>query len=170
MTPDAADRRITGRVTLAPDDAAMLLRAARTRAGFLSQRRLLVYGAGAAWLAAILASDGSHRATAVCIFLSAALCIGALIAGVRAQRAFGARHGRGERDIALDDDGVTIAEPGMRVQYAWSRFDRAYEGRDHFVLHSAAHTVSLPKRAFAVDEITQVRAMIAARLTIEPIA
>ncbi len=168
MTPGAAGPRIIGRITLTPDDGSMLLRAARARRHFFNPGRLLVYCAGAAWLAAVLAADGPHRATTVLIFVSAAFGIGSLIVAAGGQRAFAVRHAHGqERDITLDDDGVAIAEPGMRVHYAWTRFDRAYESSDHFVLHSAADSVSLPKRAFAPDDVERVRATLAARLRLE---
>jgi hypothetical protein len=171
VTAGATDGGVTGRVTLTPDDGAMLLRAARTRRRFFNQGRLLMYCAGAAWLAAILAADGPHRATVVLIFASAAFGIAALLSIVRAQRAFVVRHGGGQvRDITVDDDGVTIADPGMTVRYAWMRFDRAFEASDHFVLHSASDTVSLPKRAFAADDVARVRATIAERLRIEPLS
>ena len=168
---DAAASRVNGRVTLTPDDGGMLLRAARTHVGFFNQGRLLLYSAGASWIAAILAYDGSHRTTLLFLALSVALFVAALLAGGRMRRAFGARHGHGqERDIAVDEAGVTVAEPAMRVEYGWSRFDRAFEGRDYFVLHSAADSVALPKRAFADEDLARVRAAIAQRLKIEPIA
>ena len=169
MTDAPASGTIVGRATLTPADGAVLARVARARLGIFNQGRLLLYSAAASWVAAILAYDGGHRSTILFLLVSLVLFGAALFAGAGMRRSFSVRHGGGqEREITVGDDGVTIAEPGMRVDYAWTRFDRAYESPEYFALRSPADVVALPKRAFAPDDVPRVRAAIASRLPVEP--
>ena len=172
MTETTPGGAIAGRATLTQDDGVATVRAARARgvAPFLHEGRLLLYGAAASWVAAILAYDGAHRTTIVFLVVSTLLFVAAFVVAPRRKRALGKRFAHGqERDIVVNDDGVTISEPGMRVAYAWSRFDRAFENADYFAAVAPGDVVVLPKRAFAADDVERVRAMIAQRVAVVPL-
>ncbi len=171
MTADAPPEPIAGRATLTREDGALLVRASRARIGFFNQARLLLYCAVAAALAAVVALDGHRKSATALLLIAAAVFVAALIAGSRTQRRLREHFANGaEREIALGDDGVSVTEQGMHIAYAWSRFDRALEAHDHFVLLAGASVVVLPKRAFAANDVARVRALVAQRLRVDPFA
>jgi hypothetical protein len=169
VDPTRSTEAVVGRASLTPEDGALLVRASAARSGFLTQTRLLLYCALACALAAVLALDGHRKSTLAVLAVAVLLFAASLAAAARMRRALGEGYGRGqEREITVDGDGVTVAEPEMRVSYGWSRFERALEGRDHLVLLAGASVVVLPKRAFAAGDAARVRAIVAERLRIEP--
>lgn len=170
MTSAGAAAPLTGRATLDAGDGAVLMRASRARIGFVNQPRLLLYCAVVAMLSAILAIESYHRAPYVLLAVAAVLFVLAVIVGSRTTRSVATSYGHGqEREIAIGADGVTVRETGMNVAYAWSRFDRALEGAQHFVLFAGPGIVVVPKRAFAAEDLARVRELVASKLALRPL-
>jgi hypothetical protein len=168
VTVDGAQAPVVGRTTLGPADGRIVIMATRTRMGFFTQPRMLAYSAVAAALAAILCMNGYGRTPKVLLGVAIVSYAAALAAGLRTTKLFGERFGQGqEREIAVGDAGVEVREPTMNVTQTWSRFDHAYEMRDHLVLFAGPGTVVIPKRAFAPDDLTRVRAIVGAKLRLE---
>ncbi len=156
---------LVGRTTLTPADGAVLLKASTTQFGFFTQHRLVRYYAIAAALAAIFCLEGFDLLPKVMLGIAAVIYLLAIVVGFRMMRVVSERYGFGqEREIVVDDEGITIREPGMTVAYAWSRFARVTETADHLALAAGVGTVVVPKRAFDADAFARVRALVAAKV------
>jgi YcxB-like protein len=161
---------LVGRTTLTPQDGALLLKAGRARVGLFNQQLWLRFSTLAALLAAIFCVEGYARFPLVLLVLALVLYALAIYAGLRTGRTISSSYGRGqEREISIADDGVTIHEPGMTITQAWTRYDRALENADYFVLLTGPGIVALPKRAFTPQDVALVRERIAAKLPIRPL-
>jgi YcxB-like protein len=156
---------LVGRATLTPADGAVLLKASRAWVGFFNQPRMLLYSALSSFVAAVLCVDGYERWTTVLILLAAVLYVLAIFAGYRTARRVSGSYGRNqEREVVLDDDGVTVREPGMSVTYQWSRFDRVIALPEHLVLIAGPGVVVIAKRAFDAETFVRVRELIGAKI------
>jgi hypothetical protein len=164
VLPDAP-APLVGRTTLTAADGAVLVKASQARFGFFNQPRISRYCALAATMAAIFCLEGYDLVPKVLLAIAVALYLISLVVAVRTTRRIGEGYGRGqEREIALDDAGVTVREPGMTIVYAWSRFDRAIRMPEHLALMTGAGVVLLPARAFAPDAFARVRELVAAKV------
>jgi hypothetical protein len=162
---------LIGHATLTPQDAALLMKAGQARVGFFNQPRMLFYCALFALFAAVTAIR-RYPGGVPELFLGIAvvLLVVAILAGRRTVQMVSAGYGRGQsREIVVDDDGVTVREPGMSHAQAWSRFERAVENADYLVLFAGPGIVVLPKRAFTPDDAALLRARIATKLPIGPL-
>ncbi len=164
MSPDAP-LPLVGKATLTPADGAVLLKASRAWVGFFNQGRMLLYCALTSYVAAVLCMRGIDGFPALLILLAAGLYVLAIFAGYRTARLVSRGHGRNqEREVVLDDDGVTVREPGMTVTYLWSRFDRVIALPEHLALIAGPGIVVIAKRAFDADTFARVRALVAAKI------
>lgn len=167
MTNAGAPAQVTGRTTITPDDGAVVMRASRARLGFFNQPRMLLYCAVVGLIAASEALVGNRVASIYLFWLGLALFAAAVFAGFRTSRSLSTSFGRGqEREIVLDEDGITVRDPGKTLWEAWSAFDRAFEAPKHFVLLAGPGIVVVPKRAFAANDLERIRAVIASRLVL----
>jgi YcxB-like protein len=171
VTSAGAPAPLTGRTALTAKDGAVLMRASRARIGFVNQPRLLFYCALVSVLAAILAIESYRRMPFVLLGIALVLFVLAVVVGSRTTQSTAAAYGHGqEREIELDDGGVTVRETGMTVSYDWSRFDRALESPEHLILFAGPGIVVVPKRAFAADDVARVRELIASKLQLRPLS
>ena len=156
---------LIGRTTLTRADGAALLKANRAWVGFINQPRMLLYGWMAAFGAAALCIRGMEGFPTLLFLLSAVLYFVAVFAGYRTARLVTRGYGRDqEREVVLDDGGVTVREPGMTVTYAWSRFQRVITMRHHLALVAAPGVVLIAKRAFDDDALARVQELVAAKV------
>ena len=164
MSSDAS-APLVGRTTLTPADGAVLIKASQARLGFFNQPRLSRYCALAATLAALLCVEGYDLVPKVLLAIALVLYLVSIVVAIRTTRTIGEGYGRGqEREISLDDAGVTVREPGMTIVYAWTRFDRAIRLPEHLALMTGAGIVLLPARAFAPDALARVRDLVSAKV------
>ena len=162
---------IVGRTTLGSADGNAVFKATQARIGYFTQPRMLSFAALVAMVSAILCMEGYGRTPKVLLGVAVLLYIAAVAAGLRTTKMFSDRFGNGqEREIVVGPDGVDVREAGLTVAQEWSRFDRAYETGDHLVLMAGPGVVVLPKRAFAPDDLVRVRALIATKVRLDPIA
>jgi hypothetical protein len=168
---DGAPAPLVGRTTLGPEDGSVLFKATQARIGYFNQPRMLSFAALVAMVAAILCMEGYGRTPKALLGVAVVLYAAAVAAGLRTTKIFGERFGDGhEREIVVSEDGVEVREAGMSVVQAWSRFDRAYETRDHLVLLAGPGVVAIPKRAFAPDDLVRVRERVRAKVRLDAIS
>jgi hypothetical protein len=154
-----------GRTTLTPADGAVLVKASTAQFGFFNSARVARYFGLVSFLAAVFCIEGYDVAPKVMLALAIVLYAITVVLALRGARLVGERYGYGqEREIVVDGDGMTIREPGMTVQYTWSRFRRTTETADHLMLFAGAGTIVVPKRAFAPDAFARVRELVAAHV------
>jgi hypothetical protein len=157
---------LVGRTTLTPADGAALVKASRGWVGFFNQPRMLLYCALSSFLAAASCLRGFEGFPTLLLLLAGILYVAAIFAGNRTGQLVGRSYGRNqEREIVLDDDGVTVREPGLSIVYGWTRFERVLAMRDHLALVAGAGIVLLPKRAFAPHVFDRVREFVAAKVS-----
>ncbi|HEY6235595.1 MAG TPA: YcxB family protein, partial [Candidatus Elarobacter sp.] len=165
LVPIVAPAPLVGKATLTPADGAVLIKATTARLGYFNQPRLLLYCAVLAIMAAFAGIADYVMVAQLWVAMALLLFLLAIVAGSRTARRIGAGYGRGqEREIVLDDDGVTIREPGLSTTYAWERFERAVDSGDHIALLTGAGVVVVLKRAFDADTFARVRALVAAKV------
>ena len=164
MTADAP-APLVGRTTLTPADGAVLLKANSTRVGFFSQPRMLGYSAEFAIVAAALGLAGYRLAAEVLLALAVVAFVVAMWAGSRTTRLIidDIAHGQ-EGEIALDDDGVTVRQPGLMSHWMWSRFQRAVDAPDHIALVTGVGAVVVFARSFDAETFARVRELVARKL------
>jgi len=151
-------------------DAKALLKVMRAQYGFFTQPRMFLYCAMSAVLAAILCMEGYPGFPTLFIALALVFYGLAFFAGIRSGRMMQTSFSHGqEREVEVNGQGVTVSEPGMRVEYAWARFARAYETREHFALISGPGAVLVPKRSFQGNDLERARDEITAHITVRPI-
>ena len=156
---------LVGRATLTPADGAVLLKASRRWAGFFNQPRMLLYCALTSFVAAALCIRGMEGFPALLLILAAVLYILAIYTGYRTARLVSSGYGRNqEREVVLDDDGVTVSEPGMTVTYQWSRFNRVMMFPEHLALIAGPGVVLIAKRAFDAAAFARVRELVTAKI------
>lgn len=156
---------LVGRTTLTPADGAVLIKASQSQVGYFNQPRLVRYYAAAAVLSAIFCIEGYDLVPKLLLVFAVAMYVLAIVVGFRGMRMLRDAYGFGqEREIIVDDDGMTIREPGMTVTYTWARFKRATETADHFALLAGVGILVVPKRAFDAESFARVRALIAAKI------
>jgi hypothetical protein len=167
---DAASIPLIGRATVGRDDGRVLLKASIVRIGFFNQPRLLLYCALVAMLAAALAIEGYGRTPKVLSVAAAVLFVLAIWAGQRTSQTLARRYAHGqEREIVLSDETVEVREPGFTFTQAWSRFECAYETRDHLVLLAGPAVTVVPLRAFAPADVDRVRALVTSKVQVSRI-
>jgi hypothetical protein len=161
----SAPAPLVGRTTLTRADGAALISASNARFGFFNQPRLLMYSSVFAIMAAAFAMTGRGVAAPPLLALAIVCFALAFWVGRRTARLMSEGYGRGqEREIALDDAGVTVREPGMTVSWTWPRFERAIEMPDHITLVAGVSVVVILKRAFDAGAYGRVRELIAAKV------
>ncbi len=157
-------RPLVGRTTLTPADGAELVKASQARFGYFNQPRVLSYSAQFGIMAAIVALSPYRLAGWPMLAIAIVLFVFAAWIPKRVVRVIAASYGR-EREIALDDEGVTVSDPGMSTSWTWSRVERAIEHRDHITLFASMGVIVVLRRAFDADSFARVRALIAAKVT-----
>jgi hypothetical protein len=168
VSPDAPVP-LVGKTTLTAADGAALLNATRSWVGFFNQPRMLLYCTLVSYIAAVLCIRGIEGFPALLILLASVLYALASFAGYRTARRVSSGYGHNqEREVVLDDDGVTVREPGMSISYAWSRFDRVLTFPEHLALVAGPGVVLIAKRAFDDDTFGRVRALVAAKIPAKP--
>jgi hypothetical protein len=156
---------LVGRTVLTPADAAAVNKALCARIGFFNQPRLLLYSSIFAMVAAGVSIAGRGLAAPLLLVLAIVCFALAIWAGQRMARVMSKGFGLGEeREIALDDESVTVGDPGMTVIWSWSRFERAVEAPDYIVLVADMGVILVIKRGFDAETFTRVRALIAAKV------
>jgi len=160
-----AQAPLVGRATITPADGAVLLKAGRRWSGFFNQPRMLLYCALTSYVAAVLCIRGVEGFPALLILLAAVFYGLAIFATFLTVRRVSSGYGRNqEREVILDDDGVTVREPGMTVTYEWARFDRVMVFPEHLALIAGPGIVLIAKRAFDADAFVRVRELVAAKV------
>jgi hypothetical protein len=156
---------LVGRTTLTAADAAVLFKANSTRIGFFSQPRMLAYSAEFAIVAAALGLAGYRLAAEVLLGIAVLFFGLAIWAGKRATRlvlddlAYGQ-----EGEIELDDEGVTVRQPGLTSRWMWSRFVSAVAAPDHIALITGVGAVVVFARSFDADTFVRVHELVARKL------
>ncbi len=164
MTADV-QMPLVGKTTLTAADGAVLIKASQSQFGYFSQPRLMRYYALTAFFAAIFCIEGYEMLPKVLLVVALAIYVLAVVVGFRGMRLVRDAYGYGqEREIIVDNDGMTIREPGMTVTYCWSRFKRMTETADHFSLVAGVGILVVPKRAFDADTFARVRELAAAKV------
>lgn len=130
-----------------------------------SHSRLLMASALSGIYAAIAGVAGSTLVAKVLLGLAGLLFVVSIAASVRATRVVSEGLCNGQQgEVTLDDDGVTVREPGMTITYSWSRFDRAVDTGDHIALSGRAAAVLVLKRAFDAETFARARELIVAKI------
>ncbi len=165
MSSDAPEP-LVGRTILTPADGPVLIKAGTARFGFFNQPRLLAYCAEFAIIAAALALAGYQLAGVPLLVIAIVLFFLAMWVGSRTTRRLAAEFGHGqEGEIELDDEAVTVRQPGLTFRWLWSHFERASEAPDHIALVGVGTVVVVFARSFDADTFVRVRALIAAKLS-----
>jgi hypothetical protein len=69
-----------------------------------------------------------------------------------------------EGEIVLDDDGVTVRQPGLMSHWTWSRFVRADAASDHIALVTGVGAVVVFARSFDTETFVRVHELVARKL------
>jgi hypothetical protein len=156
---------LVGRTTLIPADGVALMKAAAARYGSFTYPRLLMDTTIFGIIAAIAGVLRYTLMAGILLGLAGLLFALSIVAGIRTTRVIsqGFCHGQ-DGEVSLDDDGVTVREPGMTLSYSWSRFDRAVDTGDHIALSGPAGVVLVLKRAFDAATYARARELIDAKV------
>ena len=166
MSTSDAPAPLVGRTTLTTADGVALMKVSNARLGVLNQPRLLAYCAEVAIIAAASAVVGYRLAGETLLAIAVVLFGLAIWAGKRTTRLIAKDIGHGqEGEIALDDEGVTVRQPGLTTHYMWSRFESAAEAPDHIALVTGVGAVLVFARSFDADTFARVRALVSSKLS-----